>query len=111
MAENLPLSQHLQHLRPKRRDRLSTQKFLIRDILSWQNQQQREKGRRDSATPHFAPLYEDVDAPVVSPFDIPEEEEKAAPASEIHIEETSSVEEPVFEAPAADAAEEIEEEA
>ena len=58
---------------------------------------------------HFAPLYEDVDAPVVSPFDIPEEEEKAAPASEIHIEETAPVEEPVFEAPAADAAEEIEE--
>ena len=48
---------------------------------------------------HFAPLYEDVDAPVVTPFDIPEEEEKAAPADEVQIEETVQAEEPAEEAP------------
>ena len=35
---------------------------------------------------HFAPLYEDIDEPVVTPFDIPEEEEEPVPSAEVQIE-------------------------
>ena len=50
---------------------------------------------------HFAPLYEDIDAPVVTPFDVPEEEEETIPAEEVQITETVQEE-----APAAEEAEE-----
>ena len=43
---------------------------------------------------HYAPLYEDVDEPVTTPFDIPEEEKE-----EPVFEEEPAVEEPLFEEP------------
>ena len=47
---------------------------------------------------HYAPLYEDVDEPVVTPFDIPEEE-KEEPAFEDELQfEDSLFEEPKFDA-------------
>ena len=39
---------------------------------------------------HFAPLYEDIDEPVVTPFDIPEEEAEPVPSAEVQIEVTET---------------------
>ena len=58
-----------------------------------------EEKEEEAPQLHFAPLYEDVDAPVVTPFDIPEEEDEAVPADEVQIEETVQAEAPAEEAP------------
>ena len=47
---------------------------------------------------HYAPLYEDVDEPVRTPFDVPEEEPEEAFTDEPRFEEPE-IEEPAFEEP------------
>ena len=54
--------------------------YLAGDIL------EEKKPEEKAPVLHFAPLYEDLDKPVVTPFDQPEK--KYAPASEISIQAT-----------------------
>ena len=48
---------------------------------------------------HYAPLYEDIDEPVVTPFDIPEEEAEQVPSAEVQIEAAEAVPEAFAEEP------------
>ena len=70
--------------------------YLAGDIL------EEKKPEEKAPVLHFAPLYEDLDKPVVTPFDQPEK--KYAPASEISIQATepeAPAEAPAAEEPAA----------